>query len=206
MNKIRILLADDHTIVRMGLVSLIACENDMTVGGEAENGAQAVELANELHPDVVIMDLMMPILSGAEATKFILDADPSVRIVILTSFGQSADLAAAVRNGASATILKGTDPQELTAAIRAVHDGQQIIPKSVRKLAFDDSEISSLTDRQMEILESVTRGLSNPAIARQFGISETCVKKHIQAICQKLKASNRAEAASIAIKRQMLKV
>lgn len=205
MNTIRILLADDHTIVRMGLASLIACESDMAVVGEAANGEEAVRLARELRPDVVIMDLMMPVLSGAEATKAIRAENPSVRIVILTSFGQSADLAAAVRNGASATILKGTDPQELTAAIRAVFRGRRVIPKDVLDLVDEDAEIASLTDRQTEILEAVTRGLSNPEIARMFGISETCVKKHVQAVCQKLKAGNRAEAASIALRKNLLK-
>ena len=206
MNKIRILLADDHTIMRMGLATLIGSENDMTVVGEAENGKIAVELVRSLKPDVVIMDLMMPILSGAEATKIICSENPLTRVVVLTTFGQSADMAEAVLNGASATLLKDTDTRELIEVIRSVYAGQRIIPRKTLALVNESTEASPLTQRQKMILESVTRGLTNPDIAKQFGISEIGVKKHLQVICQKLGAANRAEAAAIALKKQLLKI
>lgn len=205
MKKIRILLADDHTIVRMGLLSLLSCERDMAVVGEAENGQEAVRLARELRPDVVIMDLMMPLLSGAEATRLIRGENPSANVVVLTSFGQSAELAAAVRNGAAATLLKGADPKDLIDALRAVCAGRQVIPKNVRELVDSLAETAPLTDRQTDILNAVSRGLSNLDIARVLGISEDGVKKHIQSICQKLGASNRAEAAAIAVRKMLLK-
>ena len=206
MKKIRILLADDHTIVRMGLLSLLSCERDMAVVGEAENGQEAVRLARELRPDVVIMDLMMPLLSGAEATRLIRGENPSANVVVLTSFGQSAELAAAVRNGAAATLLKGADPKDLIDALRAVCAGRQVIPKNVRELVDSLAGTAPLTDRQTDILNAVSRGLSNLDIARVLGISEDGVKKHIQSICQKLGASNRAEAAAIALRKHLLKI
>lgn len=205
MKKIRILLADDHTIMRMGLATLLESEPDMCVVGEAENGQVAVRLARELKPDVVIMDLMMPVLSGAEATRLIREENPGVRVVVLTTFGSSAELALAVRNGAAATLLKDTETADLVNVLRRVHEGKRIIPAEVLAMLDENAASADLTPRQLTILQSITRGLSNAEIAKQLGISEIGVKKHLQVIFNKLGAATRAEAAAIALRRQLLK-
>jgi len=206
MKKIRILLVDDHTIMRMGLATLLESEADMCVVGEAENGKTAVRLARELKPDIVIMDLMMPVMSGAEATRIIREENPDVRIVILTTFGSSADLALAVRYGASATLLKDTETADLINALRQVHAGKCVIPATIRATANENSTITELTERQQTILHSLTRGLTNTDIAKQLGISEIGVKKHLQTIFAKLGAATRAEAAAIALRKHLLKI
>ena len=206
MKKIRILLADDHTIMRMGLATLLESEPDMCVVGEAENGKVAVRLARELKPDVIIMDLMMPVLSGAEATRLIREENPNVRIVVLTTFGSSAELALAVRNGAAATLLKDTETADLISVLRRVNDGKQVIPANVRAMLDEDTASADLTPRQLTILQSITRGLSNADIAKQLGISEVGVKKHLQTIFAKLGAATRAEAAAIALRKHLLKI
>lgn len=205
MKKIRILLADDHTIMRMGLATLLESEPDMCVVGEAENGQVAVRLARELKPDVVIMDLMMPVLSGAEATRIIREENPGVRVIVLTTFGSSAELALAVRNGAAATLLKDTETADLVNVLRRVHEGKRIIPAEVLAMLDENAASADLTPRQLTILQSITRGLSNAEIAKQLGISEIGVKKHLQVIFTKLGAATRAEAAAIALRRQLLK-
>ena len=205
MKKIRVLLADDHTIMRMGLATLLESEPDMSVVGEAENGQVAVRLARELKPDVVIMDLMMPVLSGAEATRLIREENPNVRIVVLTTFGSSAELALAVRNGASATLLKDTETADLVNVLRRVNEGKRVIPSNVLAMLDADAASADLTPRQLTILQSITRGLSNADIAKQLGISEIGVKKHLQTIFVKLGAATRAEAAAIALRKHLLK-
>ena len=205
MKKIRILLADDHTIMRMGLATLLESEPDMCVVGEAENGQVAIRLARELKPDVVIMDLMMPVLSGAEATRIIREENPGVRVIVLTTFGSSAELALAVRNGAAATLLKDTETADLVNVLRRVHEGKRIIPAEVLAMLDENAASADMTPRQLTILQSITRGLSNAEIAKQLGISEIGVKKHLQVIFNKLGAATRAEAAAIALRRQLLK-
>ena len=205
MKRIGILLADDHTLMRMGLSALIASEKDMEVVGEAENGREAAELVRTLRPDVVIMDLMMPEMSGAEATRRILAENPAAKIVILTTFGTSAELADAIANGAVGVLMKDTATDDLVGAIRAVAGGRKVIPERLLRFAREEGAAPRLSPRQLEILTSVTRGLSNADIARQFDITEAAVKKHLTQIFERLGASNRAEAASIALRKQLLK-
>ena len=204
--KIRVILADDHSIMRIGLATLLSNEADIEVVGEAPNGEVAVRLARELKPDIVIMDLVMPVLSGAEATHRIRSENPAIRVIILTTFGTSADLAAAVRNGADATLLKDAETSELVSTLRLVHGGKQVIPREVRAMLKEPASACDLTDRQLEILHSVSRGLSNAEIAMQFGITEVGVKKHLHSIFAKLGAATRAEAAAIALRKHLLKI
>ena len=206
MSKIRILLADDHMLMRMGIATLVSTAKDMTVVGEACNGRQAVELAGSLRPDVVIMDLMMPEMSGGEATKAIHEAHPGIKIVILTTYGTSAELATAVTNGAVGVLLKDKVEMDLLNTIRFVVEGNQVIPTRLLAQIEEDKAMGKLTDRQMEILASVAEGQSNADIALQFGLSEITVKKHLSAIFERLHVANRSEAVALALRKQMLKV
>ncbi len=205
MSKIRILLADDHMLMRMGIATLVSTAKDMTVVGEARNGREAVELAGSLRPDVVIMDLMMPEMSGGEATKAIHEAHPGIRIVILTTYGTSAELATAVTNGAVGVLLKDKVEMDLLNTIRFVFEGNQVIPTRLLAQIEEDKAMGKLTDRQMEILASVAEGQSNADIALQFGLSEITVKKHLSAIFERLGVANRSEAVALAFRKQMLK-
>ena len=206
MSKIRILLADDHMLMRMGISTLVSTAKDMTVVGEARNGREAVELAGSLRPDVVIMDLMMPEMSGGEATKAIHEAHPGIKIVILTTYGTSAELATAVTNGAVGILLKDKVEMDLLNTIRFVVEGNQVIPTRLLAQIEEDRAMGKLTDRQMEILASVAEGQSNADIALQFGLSEITVKKHLSAIFERLGVANRSEAVALAFRKQMLKV
>jgi DNA-binding NarL/FixJ family response regulator len=206
MSKIRILLADDHMLMRMGISTLVSTAKDMTVVGEARNGREAVELAGSLRPDVVIMDLMMPEMSGGEATKAIHEAHPGIKIVILTTYGTSAELATAVTNGAVGVLLKDKVEMDLLNTIRFVVEGNQVIPTRLLAQIEEDRAMGKLTDRQMEILASVAEGQSNADIALQFGLSEITVKKHLSAIFERLGVANRSEAVALAFRKQMLKV
>ena len=205
MSKIRILLADDHMLMRMGIATLVSTAKDMTVVGEARNGREAVELAGSLRPDVVIMDLMMPEMSGGEATKAIHAAHPGIKIVILTTYGTSAELATAVTNGAVGILLKDKVEMDLLNTIRFVVEGNQVIPTRLLAQIEEDKAMGKLTDRQMEILASVAEGQSNADIALQFGLSEVTVKKHLSAIFERLGVANRSEAVALAFRKQMLK-
>ncbi len=206
MSKIRLLLADDHMLMRMGISTLVSTAKDMTVVGEARNGREAVELAGSLSPDVVIMDLMMPEMSGGEATKAIHEAHPGIKIVILTTYGTSAELATAVTNGAVGVLLKDKVEMDLLNTIRFVVEGNQVIPTRLLAQIEEDRAMGKLTDRQMEILASVAEGQSNADIALQFGLSEITVKKHLSAIFERLGVANRSEAVALAFRKQMLKV
>ena len=205
MKQIRILLADDHSVMRMGLATLIGSDPGMTVVGEAENGDEAVTLVAETHPDVVIMDLMMPVLSGAEATKRIIAEHPGTRILILTSYGISAECADAVRYGALGVITKDATTESILEAVRTVAAGGRVVPDDIEKSLQEVVSSAKLTARQLEILDMVSRGFSNQDIASRFGISLTGVKKHLQTIFSKLGVSSRAEAVGIAMHRQLLK-
>ena len=206
MKKIKILLADDHRLLRMGLATLIASEKDMDVIGEAENGREAVELARTLSPDIVIMDLMMPEMSGAEATRLIHAELPDVKIMILTTFGTSDEMIDALSNGASGALMKDTATEDLIDSIRAIVAGHEVIPPKLRHLVRERSSAIKLSDRHLEILAAVSKGFSNADIARQFGLSEITVKKHLSAIFEKLGVANRAEAVAIALRKQLVKM
>ena len=206
MDKIRILIADDHAIVRMGLATLLGAQDGLEVVGEASNGEQAVTRALKLSPDVVIMDLVMPNMDGAKATKLIKSAHPETKVVILTSFPDSADMASAIENGASGAISKTASKEELFRCLRNIIDGTSAITPDVAKSLDETNDIPQMTDRQKEILQSFTRGLTNGDIAQLLGISTSCVKFHILAIFRKLGAANRTEAVSIAQRKHLLKI
>lgn len=206
MKKLRILIADDHTLMRVGLKAMLHYQPDMTVVGEAANGEKAVSLAKELKPDVVIMDLMMPILNGAEATKRMLEADSSSKIIILTSFGASADMARALKYGALGAQVKEAPAEALIDAIHTVMAGGKSISPEIQQAVDQDSDIPVLPERQQNILESAVRGLTNKEIGVQFGLSPLSVKRYLSIIYAKIGAANRAEAVAIALRTHLLKI
>ena len=206
MKKIRILLADDHKLMRMGLTSLIAGERDMECVGEASNGIAAVEAAERLRPDVVIMDLMMPKMNGAEATRLIHEKMPDVRIVILTSYGTSREMSEAIANGASGTLMKDVATAELTRVIRAVAAGKTVITSQFQIMSRESQGVPQLTEHQKNILSSIAIGRTNADIAKEFGISQSTVKNIIMTIFSKLGATNRSEAVAIALRLHLVDV
>lgn len=206
MKKTRILIADDHMLMRMGLKSMLQYQTDMTVVGEAANGESAVRLAKELLPDVVIMDLMMPVLDGAEATRQILENNPETKIIILTSFGSSEDMNRALSFGAAGAQIKEAPTDSLIEAIRTVLKGKSAIASEIAHEIENMAVPISLTDRQRGILQSVARGLTNKEISVQYGLSPISVKKYLSAIFTKIGAANRTEAVTIALRKHLLKV
>lgn len=206
MRKIRIVVADDHALMRVGLRSMLVLEDDMDVVGEASNGKDAVRLADELHPDVIIMDLMMPLIGGAEATRKIHQDDPEAKIIILTSYGSSDELLRAVSNGAVGVQPKEDPTENLIKSIRKVVRGETAFPSEIqRMLAAESSRDQLLTDKQIHILRMVARGFSGKQIADTLEISESGVKKHLQHICAKIGAANRTEAVTLAIRKGLLR-
>ena len=203
--KIRVLLADDHSLVRLGLSALIGYQKDFTVAVEACDGAEAAKLADEIKPDLIVMDLVMPEVDGVEATRRIRQKNPDARVLVLTTFGTSADVARAVAAGASGAIMKDSSNDELLAAMRAVAAGGTAFSPEIEQQIEQEPAPPEFTPRQYEILLSVTRGLSNPDIAKQFGISVDGVKLHLKTIFAKLGATNRQEATAIALRRHLLK-
>lgn len=206
MKKTRILIADDHTLMRVGLKAMLHYQPDMTVVGEATNGEEAVALAGKLKPDVVIMDLMMPVLGGADATRRIIESGSTARIIILTSFGAAADMAHALKYGARGAQLKEAPAEPLIAAIRTLMAGGTAISSEIQQMMDLDYDIPVLTERQQGILESAVRGLTNKEIGVQFGLSPLSVKKYLSIIFAKLGAANRAEAVAIALRKHLLKM
>lgn len=206
MSKIRIVIADDHSLMRIGLKSFLSSVPDMDVVGEAENGEQAIATVLSTRPDVVVMDLMMPVVGGAEATRRILADAPGTKVIILTSFGNSADLLRAIEYGAVGAQTKEAPTQDLVAAIRDVAAGKTAIMPDIAQLVDDEPPPSELTEKQATILQSVQRGLSNRDIAKQFDISENSVKKHLKRIFVKIGAATRAEAVAIALRKHLLKI
>ena len=205
MNQIRILLVDDHSIVRMGIAAILGYEEGLSVVGEADDGKEAIRLAHDLRPTLVLMDLMMPEMDGVEATRRMLEDLPATKVLILTTFGTSADVSRAIAAGASGAIMKDVSKQDLVSAIRRVAAGETVFSPEIEQTVKEEPDAPKFTQRQMEILHSVTRGLTNSDIARQFGISKDGVKRHVMTIFKKLGAANRSEAVAIAMRRQLLK-
>ena len=202
--KIRVMLADDHLVVRMGLAAIISIERDMEVVGEAADGAESVKLAAELHPDVVIMDIMMPRLDGVAATAEIRKRNPGTQILILTTFGTSDDLRRALEVGATGALVKDSAQTELVSAIRECAAGRKIIsPAVARQLQYEMPKIE-LSPRQLEMLNYVAKGFNNAEIANMVGIGRDCVKAHLSAAFTRLNASSRSEAVAIAIRLGLL--
>lgn len=206
MKQITTLLVDDHAIMRMGLVSLLETCHDVKVIGDTGDGESAVRLGLRLRPDVIIMDLVMPDMDGVEATRRLVEKWPGANILILTTFGTSDGISRALEAGAKGAILKSSDLRGLLAAIHAVAEGRNFTSDEVAQIMSADPPTPQLSSRQREILDSIVRGLSNPEIATQLGISLPMVKEHVNALLSKLNAANRTEAVAIALRKNLLKL
>lgn len=194
-----ILLADDHHLVRAGLAGLPDSAGDLRVAGQAADGRQAVELAAELAPDVVLMDLSMPVMDGVEATRQVLAADPAATVVVLTSFSDQPQVADALAAGAVGYLLKDCEPRDLLAAVRAAAAGHAPLdPRVARALlpsAGPARPADELSEREQQVLRLVTKGLANKQIARYLGISESTVKAHISSVFRRIGVADRTSAA-----------
>ena len=206
MNKTKILIADDHTIVRIGLTALLNAEKDMEVVGEAKNGVETIKKAKQLLPDVIIMDLFMPKKNGIDATTEILDALPATKILILTSFGTSDGIARSLQAGAVGALMKTADDGALVSAIRKVMHGERVISPEVRRMLNEDPPVPELSSRQREILNALATGLTNKEIAATISVRKDTVEDYLHMLFSKLGASNRAEAVAIALRKQLLKI
>ena len=196
---IRLAVVDDHVIVRNGLEQLLATTDDIELVGMASNGLEALSLVADLEPDVVLMDLSMPEMDGVEATRRIVADHPGVRVLVLTSFSDQSRIMDALRAGAEGYLLKHSEPDEIAAAVRAVHEGgSPLDPKAARVLLDSrrtSAETDTLTDREREVLLLVRGGLANKQIARKLGISERTVKAHLTNVFQRLGVTDRTQAA-----------
>lgn len=210
---IKIIIVDDHPVVREGLAAMLSTQPDFQVVGEASNGVEAIRLAGELDPDVVLMDLSMPILDGVGAIQQLRQALPSTRILVVTAYDTDEGILDAIQAGAQGYLLKGVPRDELFRGIRIVHEGGSLLQPSVASkllshvshmLKRDEDE--PLTPREREVLSHLARGARNKEIAEKLLISERTVKFHVGIIFQKLGVSNRAEAVSRAIQKGLVQV
>lgn len=206
--KIRILIVDDHSIVRKGIRALLTTERDLEVIGEVGNGMEAVAQAKTLRPDVILMDLVMPKMDGIEATRQITTQQPGARVLVLTSFAADDKVFPAIKAGALGYLLKDSGPDELVQAIHQVYRGEPSLEPSIARKVL--TEMASpvkkpltadpLTEREMDILRHVAQGLSNKEIAEQLVIAEMTVRTHVSNILSKLHLASRTQAALYALK------
>ncbi|MDN3444152.1 response regulator transcription factor [Microbacterium sp. APC 3901] len=201
---IRVVVVDDHPIVRSGIVGLLALDTGLEVVGQAANGAEAVDLATRLRPDVVLMDLRMPGTSGIEATSRIATELPGVHVLVLTTYETDDDILGAIEAGASGYLLKAAPQEEIVAGIRAVAEGHTVLAPTiaatlVTRMRGDRSVRPQLSPRELEVLRLVAAGRSNPEIARELFIGEATVKTHLIHVFEKLEVSDRTRAVTLAL-------
>jgi DNA-binding NarL/FixJ family response regulator len=202
--KIRVLCADDHPLVRKGIASILANEDDIELVGEAGDGRHAVELYRRLLPDVTLMDLRMPELDGIGAVKLIRSEYPDAKIIALTSFDGDQDIYRALEAGVRGYLLKETVHSDILNAIRQVHSGRRLMPQEVAERLTEYFPQVALTPREAEVLTLVAQGLSNKEVARKLGTASGTVKMHVQNILSKLKATDRTHAVTIAVQRGII--
>ncbi len=211
--RIRILITDDHYVVREGLAAMLSREGFIDVVGEAENGAVAIKKADELKPDIILMDLRMPEVDGVEAMKQIRKRHPETKFIVLTTYDNDEYIFKGIEAGARAYLLKDSPREELFRAIRAVYRGASLIEPAVAGRVLDrlvelsqQGTTSELSKREIEVLELVAKGTGNKVIAEQLSISESTVKTHLQSIYQKLEANDRTEAVTKALSKGIIRL
>lgn len=204
MAAIRIMIADDHPIVRLGLTTLIESQADMKVIAQAGSGKEAVELYRKNRPDIVLMDLRMRQLNGVEAIAEIRKDFPDAKVIVLTSYQGEEEIYRTLQAGARGYLLKDTLHDRLLAAIREVHEGRSCIPQEVASKLARRIPLSDLTPRELQILKAIVQGLSNKQIAAQLHVAEGTVKNHVANVLQKLGVNDRTQAATAALERGII--
>ena len=204
--SIRILAADDHPLIRAGLVSFLATEPGLDVVGEAGDGEEALEKYHALRPDVVLMDLSMPVMDGFAATRAIIEEYPDAKIIMLTTYGGDEDIHRSLDAGAVGYLVKDMVAKQVVDIIRAVHAGRRGIPQAIAATLAEHTPRIELTPRETEVLSLVAKGLSNGQIAAQIGRTEGTVKIHLKNILQKLDAHDRTEAVTTALRRGFIRL
>lgn len=205
-SPITILTADDHPLIRDGLAAVLQAESGLQVVAEAANGEEALEAYARLHPDIVLMDLRMPVMDGLAATRAILADDPDARIIVLTTYDGDEDVHRALSAGARGYLLKDMMRTELLGVIRAVHRGHRGIPAPVAARLAEHTPRVGLTPRELEVLRLVADGLSNAQVAVSIGRTEGTVKVHLKNILQKLDVHDRTEAVTTALRRGFIRL
>ena len=210
MERVTILVADDHPVVRQGLRTFLATQEDLAVVGEAATCSEAAERAAELRPDVVLLDLVMPGGDGIEAARAIRAASPGSKVIVLTSYPDDATVLPALEAGAAGYLLKDVEPQELADGVRRVHRGESLLhpavaPRVIREAVGPGTASASeaLTPRELDVLRLLARGLPNKLIARELGIAERTVKTHVSSVLAKLGVTDRTQAALYAIRERL---
>ena len=200
-DKIRVLIVDDHPVVCRGLAAIIQTEQGMSVVGQAFNGAQAVQMFQKHQPDVTLMDLRMPVMTGVEAIRAIRETRPAAAFIVLTTYHGDEDIHRALKAGAQSYLLKGMSDHELLEAIRNVHAGLRYLPQPVLDSLANRPPKSELTDRELQILKLIVKGMSNRQIAESLGITEPTVKWHVNILLSRLNVCDRTQAAVAALQR-----
>ena len=208
-NPIRVLIVDDHAMVRRGLAAFLKAKPDLLLVGEASNGGEAISLCERLQPDVVLMDLMMPGMGGAEATRVIVNRWPAVRVIALTSFGDKEMVREALAAGALSYLLKNVSAEDLAEAIRSASSGRSTLAaEAVQALVRPEQAAPAfgvdLTPREREVLALMVQGLTNPEIAERLVVSRSTAKAHVSNVLSKLGVSNRAEAVALAVQNKLV--
>ena len=208
-DKIRVMLVDDHAVVRSGLSAFLSANPDLELVGEAENGQQAVVRAGLFQPDVILMDLMMPVMDGITAMERIHADHPEIQIIALTTFKEDHLVQGALQAGAISYLLKNVSIDELSAAIRKAYEGKSVLaPEATQVLISAATRPPApghdLTEREREVLRLLVEGLSNQEISDRLVISQSTVKNHVSSVLSKLDAANRAEAVALALKNQLV--
>ena len=205
---IRVLVVDDHTMVRRGLATFLKIFDDLELAGEAASGQEAIQLCAQLQPDVVLMDMVMPDMDGASATRLIRKQSPSVQVLALTSFKEEILVQSALQAGAIGYLLKDVSADELAQAIRAAHAGRSTLsPEAAQALVHATSQPPApgidLTERELEVLSLIVEGLNNSQIAARLTVSPSTVKSHVSSILSKLEVTSRTEAVSLALSNRL---